>query len=66
MLEACNNELDMAIGMYLDSGLAEDVGGGGGGGGGSRGGGGRSNGIGAGSASPKRNGGCSLNVSYDN
>ena len=51
MLEACNNELDMAIGMYLDSGLAEDSGGGGAGG--SRG----LNGRSSASASPKRNGG---------
>jgi len=52
MLEACNNELDMAIGMYLDSGLAEDSGGGGGAGG-SR----SRNGRSSASASPKRNGG---------
>ena len=66
MLEACNNELDMAIGMYLDSGLTEDGGGGAGGSGGGRGGrgvrggGGRSSAGGAGtssSSSPKRNGG---------
>ena len=64
MLEACNNELDMAIGMYLDSGLAEDGGGGGGGGGsgsgrGRNGGGGRAGGSGSSSSnsSPKRNGG---------
>jgi len=55
MLEACNNELDMAIGMYLDSGLAED--GGGGGAVGGRSGGGRSSAGISSNSSPKRNSG---------